>query len=122
SSAAVLSGQEVLFGWELQGAAERSVREVQTEQSCLLRCLFGNPFRPIVVDPACRTPTVTALATAAYEERSLPRGTLDPDRLAVLADALEDAGCTDEQLLAHLRVPSPHGRGCWVIDLLLGKE
>ena len=114
--------QVSLFGLSLQGAAGISVREVQTEQSCLLRCLFGNPFRAIVVDLACRTPTVTALAAAAYEERQLPAGTLDTQRLAVLADALEDAGCTDEQLLVHLRETSPHVRGCWVIDLLLGKE
>ena len=88
----------------------------------ILHDIFGNPFRPTALDPAWRTPTVTALATAAYEDRHLPAGTLDTQRLAVLADALEDAGCTDEQLLAHLREPSPHVRGCWVIDLLLGKE
>jgi len=88
----------------------------------LIREIVGNPFRPAALDPAWRTPTVTALATAAYEDRHLPAGTLDPNRLAVLADALEDAGCTDEQLLAHLRQSSPHVRGCWVIDLLLGKE
>jgi hypothetical protein len=65
---------------------------------------------------------VTALATAAYEERILPAGTFDPHRLAILADALEDTGCTNEQILGHLRGPGPHVRGCWVIDLILGKE
>jgi hypothetical protein len=88
----------------------------------LIREVLGNPFRHVVLESAWRTPTVTALATAAYEERSLPAGTFDPARLAVLSDALEDAGCTNEQILVHLREPSPHVRGCWVIDLLLGKE
>jgi hypothetical protein len=91
-------------------------------QMTLVRCLFGNPFLPISLDPASRTPAVVSLAQAAYDERILPAGTLDPDRLAVLSDALEEAGCTDEQILVHLREPSPHVRGCWVLDLLLEKE
>jgi hypothetical protein len=91
-------------------------------QVAFLHDIFGNPFRPITLDPAWRTPTVTALAQAAYEERHLPAGTLVPDRLAVLADALEDAGCDNTDILSHLRGPGPHVRGCWVIDLLLGKE
>jgi hypothetical protein len=66
--------------------------------------------------------TVWKLATTAYEERVLPSGTLDPARIAVLADALEDAGGGDAELLAHLRGPEPHVRGCWAIDLVLGKE
>ena len=49
-------------------------------------------------------------------------GLIDPARLAVLSDALEEAGCPDETLLAHLRSPGPHVRGCWVLDLVLGKE
>jgi len=65
---------------------------------------------------------VPKLATIAYEERVLPAGTLDPALLAVLADALEEAGCADAELLGHLRGPGPHVRGCWVVDLLLGKE
>jgi len=92
------------------------------QQACLLRDIIGNLFRPVSLDPAWRTPTVTDLAQAAYDERILPAGTRDPDRLAVLSDALEDAGCTDEQSLVHLREPSPHVRGCWVVDAILGKE
>ena len=65
--------------------------------------------------------TVVRLAQAAYEERRLPAGTLDSGRLAVLADALEEAGCSDEQALQHLRWSGAHYRGCFVVDLLLGK-
>jgi hypothetical protein len=92
-------------------------------QARLLHEIFSDPFRTVALNPTWRTPTVTALATAAYDNRILPTGTLDPDRLAILADALEEAGCTDEQVLSHLRGPSgPHVRGCWVLDLLLDKK
>jgi hypothetical protein len=73
-------------------------------------------------DASCVTPTVNRLAEAAYEERSLPEGTLDAARLAILADALEDAGCTDTDILGHLREPGPHVRGCWAVDRVLAKE
>jgi hypothetical protein len=71
-----------------------------------------------------RTSTVLAIAQAAYDER-LHDGTLDSERLAVLSDALEEAGCPDGEaspLLTHLRSPGPHVRGCWVLDLILGQE
>jgi hypothetical protein len=86
----------------------------------LLRDLFGVPFRPATLDPAWRTATVVSLAHAAYDDRQLPEGTLDPARLAVLADALEEAGA-DGPTLGHLRAPGPHVRGCFVIDLLLNR-
>jgi hypothetical protein len=92
---------------------------VDPSRARLLREVFGNPFRPAQINPAWRTPTVRALATAAYEERELPRGHLQAARLAVLSDALEEAGCTDGDLLAHLRSPGPHVRGCWPLDLIL---
>ena len=97
------------------------------DKECLPRCalirdIFGNPFRPSSLDCVSLTRTVTMLAQAAYEERTLPAGTLDPDRLAILADALEDAGCTDADILSHLRGPGPHVRGCFAIDLILGKK
>src|SRR5262249_40384407 len=79
-----------------------------------LRDIFGNPFRPVSLDSAWRTSTAVGLATAAYEERILPAGTLDRDRLAVLADALEGAGCDSADILSHLRGLGPHVRGCWV--------
>jgi hypothetical protein len=89
--------------------------------SDLIRETFGNPFRDVTFDAKWRTPDVTSLAEAAYEERSLPRGWLDNERLAVLADAVEEAGCADKRILSHLRARHAHVRGCWVLDLILGK-
>ncbi len=98
-------------------------REEQwNSQVGFIRCIIGNPFRPISNNPAWLTPTVTGLATAAYEHRILPSGHLDPARLAILADALEDTGCDDADLLGHLRDPGPHVRGCWPLDAVMGKE
>ena len=85
-----------------------------------MRDVVGNPFRPQTFDPALRNPTVLALAEAAYQERLLPSGELDPQRLAVLSDALEEVGAAAE-VVAHLRSPGPHVRGCWAVDLLLAK-
>jgi hypothetical protein len=81
----------------------------------LLREIAGNPLRPITLNPTWGTPTVTGLALAIDEEQRF-------EDLPVLADALEEAGCTDTEILTHLRGPGPHVRGCWVIDLLLGKQ
>jgi hypothetical protein len=95
----------------------------QPECQCfLMRDIFGNPFRPVSLNPAWLTPTVTTLASAAYEDRNLPSGELDAARLAILADALEEAECDNADILNHLRSPAPHVRGCWAVDLLLGKE
>jgi hypothetical protein len=91
----------------------------------ILRETFGNPFRPISLNPSWLTwndGTVRRLAEAIYGERSLPEGHLDVARLGVLADALEDAGCDDADILGHLRGPGVHVRGCHVIDLLTGRE
>jgi hypothetical protein len=88
----------------------------------LLREVFGNPFRPATLSTAWQTAEVVRLAQAAYDERELPAGTLDTTRLAVLADALEEAGCDQPDLLGHLRGPGPHVRGCWAVDLLQGKQ
>jgi hypothetical protein len=93
-----------------------------TVQAVLFRDIVRNPYSPVVVDPPWLTPTVTNLAAAAYDQRSLPSGELDPGRLGILADALEDAGCDNADILGHLRGPGPHVRGCWVVDLLLRKE
>jgi hypothetical protein len=90
-----------------------------------MRCIIANPFHPITISPSVLTwndGLVARLAQAAYEERHLPAGTLDNGRLAVLADALDEAGCTDADFLGHLRGPGPHVRGCWPLDLCLGKS
>ena len=84
-------------------------------QSDLLRDIFGNPFRRVALDPAWRSVTVASLAETIYAERAF-------DRLPILADALEDAGCTHADILEHCRGPGPHARGCWVVDLVLGRE
>jgi hypothetical protein len=105
------------------GRAGRAHRDqVGRRAASLLRCVVGNPFRPVFISSAWQSPQVVALAQAAYDGRELPAGTLDIARLAVLADALEEAGCDHSDLLRHLRGPGPHVRGCWAVDLLLGKE
>lgn len=81
----------------------------------LIHCIFDNPFHPVLIDPAWLTSTVTSLAQAIYTDRSF-------NRMPILADALEDAGCTSQDILDHCRQPGEHVRGCWVVDRLLGKE
>jgi hypothetical protein len=88
----------------------------------LMRDVFGNPFRLVAVEPGWRTQTVLALAQAASEVRVLPEGLLDTARLVILADALEEAGCDNSDLLLHLRSPGQHVRGCWGLDLILGRD
>jgi hypothetical protein len=80
-----------------------------------VRDIFGNPFRPVAVDPSWLTETVVALAEGIYQERAF-------DRMPILADALEDAGCDDADVLNHCRQPGEHVRGCWVVDLLTGRK
>jgi hypothetical protein len=91
-----------------------------------IRDIFGPlPFRAVTLNPswlAWNDGTIPRLAGMIYEGRELPSGHLDAAGLAVLADALEEAGCTSEDILAHLRGPGPHARGCWVLDLVLEKE
>jgi hypothetical protein len=111
------------LGFEERCRAGDAARGAELTAHCpLARDLFENPFRRVVLDPIWRTTSVTALAQAAYDHRTLPAGTLEPDRLAVLADALEEAGCTDPDILGHLRGPGPHVRGCHVIDQITGRE
>lgn len=157
----------------------RLSRERRARTANLLRDIISNPFRPVTLPssevpcPDCSpsepdencddcggsgtvrgpclwiTPTVLTLASAAYDNRELPSGRLDTGCLAQLSDALEEAGCTDQAILMHLRgwelcprceghvvVPpdrcscrtgwillrGPHVRGCWCLDSLLGKE
>ena len=82
----------------------------------ILRDIFGNPFRPLAFDPAWRTTDALLLARGIYEEKAF-------DRMPILADALQDAGCDSADILDHLRDPNAtHVRGCWALDLVLGKE
>jgi len=129
-----------------EGAMMNTSRMGEPVPAALLRCIVGNPFRQVALDPAWLTPTVTALAQAIYEgeqqacpmcrgsgklqdhacERchgsgKVPTG-LQAHLLPILADALEEAGCTAEDILAHCRSGGEHVRGCWVVDLILGKQ
>jgi hypothetical protein len=89
------------------------------EEANLLHCIFGPlPFHPVEILSswlAWSDGTVVKLAQSIYEDR-------DFDRLPILADALEEAGCHDSDILTHCRQPGEHVRGCWVVDLILGKE
>jgi hypothetical protein len=105
--------------------AAKLAAESDGHRALLAECFGPLPFRPVAISPAWLSWSgglVIRLAQDAYEERHLPAGTLDNERLAVLADALEEAGCTEETILGHLRGGGDHVRGCWVIDLLLGEE
>lgn len=91
----------------------------------LLREVFGNPFRPVAIAPAALSwqgGTVANVGQAAYDHRVMPSGLLDNDRLRILADALEEAGCQDPAILGHLRWGGEHVRGCHVLDAVVGKS
>jgi hypothetical protein len=107
-------------------AADKAARDIAAVLARVIRDIVGNPFRPPGPVPApvlaWNSGCVVKLATAIYEERALPGGTLDNGRLAVLADALEEAGLDNEEVLHHLREQGrDHYRGCWCLDLLLRK-
>jgi hypothetical protein len=87
---------------------------VSVRCACLCE-LFGNPFRPVAIAQSWLTPTAVNLGQAIYDDRAF-------DRMPILADALEDAGCTSQEMLAHCRGQGPHVRGCWVVDLILAKS
>jgi hypothetical protein len=92
--------------------------KLQTDRawhSQLIREIFGNPFRPVTLEPSWLTSTVVSLARQIYESR-------DFSAMPILADALQDAGCDNENILNHCRGGSGHVRGCFVVDLLLGKS
>jgi hypothetical protein len=125
--ASLATGDPRRLGWAVEEISRRQDREEVNRQArrqyriivcSLLREVFGNPFRPMAVDPrwlSWNGATVPRLAQDIYDDR-------DFDRLSVLADALEEAGCVSSEILAHCRAPGRHVRGCWVVDLLLGKS
>lgn len=100
--------------WSEDQTNEAARREEWARQAPLVRDIFGDPFRPVAVDPAWRSGPILALATAIYEER-------DFARLPELADALASVGCSDSAILTHCRSNCDHVRGCWVLDGLLGR-
>jgi hypothetical protein len=111
----VIAAESHQMGEIYQTATSKAAVEAEYgAQIEILTDIFGNPFRPVAVDPAWLTSTVVALARGIYEERAF-------DRMPILADALQDAGCDNEDVLDHCRGPGPHVRGCWVVDMLLGK-
>jgi hypothetical protein len=133
ATAAALAAAEILngrgggdIGPGLAERRESLQRAEHANQADLLRDIVGNPFGP--ASPIAEgvlgwsDGLVVKLAEAAYQHRSLPSGHLDPDRLAVLADALTDAGCNDDRLLGHLRSEGPHVRGCVGLDAVLGRD
>jgi|SRR5579883_1668556 len=93
-----------------------AVKEERRYQASLLRDIFGNPFCPMTFSHSWRTDTAVALASQMYDSR-------DFSAMPILADALQDAGCDNDDILTHCRDPKqPHVRGCWVVDLILDKE
>jgi hypothetical protein len=91
-------------------AVERAIQLV------LLRDIFGNTFRPVTFADEWRTDTAVSLARTMYESR-------DFSAMPILADALQDAGCDSDEVLNHCRdTNNTHVRGCWVVDLVLGKQ
>jgi hypothetical protein len=122
-AAASLSGEDILITAMLAADAAAYSTENQTEtdrhaeeaiQTHLMRDISGNPFRPVTLLPEWRTSTVVSLAQGIYSDRAF-------DRMPILADALQDSGCSNEDILTHCRGAGPHTRGCWCLDLVLGK-
>jgi hypothetical protein len=108
----------VFFAADVCCPGRGALEAVSTEepmQCHLLRCIIGNPFRPVALNSGWLTPRVVALAQAIYTDGGF-------DRMPELADALEHAGCDNADILSHCRGTGPHVRGCWAVDLVLGKE
>jgi hypothetical protein len=109
------------FEWALRNCGNQpawkpeAMQPEMCQEVAILREIFGNPFRPVAFSPDWRTDTALALARQMYDSR-------DFSAMPILADALQDAGCDSDNILDHCRGPGPHVRGCWVVDLVLGKE
>ncbi len=103
---------------EIQRLVAQGLIAADRQPPCrvLLQDLFGpRPFRPVTINPIWLTPNIVALAQTIYDNRAF-------ERLPELADALANVGCDHEDIVRHLRSEGPHVRGCWVVDLVLGKE
>jgi hypothetical protein len=101
--------------WVKAGTPEAISEPEESEQCGVVREIFGNPFRQIAIASPWRTSTVVSVARSIYNDRAF-------DRLPILADALEDAGCADEDVLGHLRGVGAHILECWALDLLLSRK
>jgi hypothetical protein len=99
----------------LLGMRRAAPRNSFFQPTSMIRDIFGNPFRPMSLYPAWLTPETRLLAEAIYEERTF-------EQMPIVGDALESVGCNSADILSHCRQPGVHWRGCFVIDLLLGKE
>jgi hypothetical protein len=116
------SAEATACGLHQAGAAlQEGMAAIQRRQAALLRDIVGGPAGPAVLIPAWRTPDVIDLARGIVEGRSLPEGELPTARLAVLGDALEEAGCGDKRVLEHCRGGGAHVLGCWVLDAALAR-
>jgi hypothetical protein len=110
------SNAACVFGTLSQPEFDAGYAEEERKQLPIARDIFGNPFRPVTFDPAWLTGTAVALAKTMYDAR-------DFAAMPILADALEEAGCDVPDVLSHCRDPKGvHVRGCWVVDLVLGKS
>jgi len=115
-SAASASAIAIKLLAKSDGRAGRPTAKKERASQCdLLRDIFCNPFHPVTADPSWLTPTIITLAQTIYSERTF-------DRLPAVAAALEAAGCADQNILTHCRNDRVHVRGCWVLDLVLGKK
>lgn len=112
ASAAAYAATTRAFVAEDDPGSQAARSTLVAQQCVLLRDLVGNPFAPVALAPACRTPAVLGVARTIHEDR-------DYSLLPLLADALEEAGCTIFSVLHHCRQEPVHVRGCWVIDALL---
>jgi hypothetical protein len=101
--------------WSKVGTPDAVNEPEKRSQAQLVREIFGNPFRPVPFSSSWRNDTALALARQMYESREY-------SAMPILADALQDAGRDNEDILDHCRGPGPRVRGCWVVDLVLGKE
>jgi hypothetical protein len=113
---------DAIFVESLAKVGTAAVKEAQAVRAAhlkvqvsALRDIFGNPFCPVSVKPSWLTSDVVSLAKAIYDERAF-------DRMPIIGDALEEAGCDNADMLNHCRQPGVHVRGCWVVDLVLGKD
>jgi hypothetical protein len=122
TSVSIARAASILSEWSTYGAsgATNEVMKVVAQHASQIPALsmthdiFGNPFRTVSFDPAWRTSTAVALAKQMYESR-------DFGAMPILADALQDAGCDNDDILDHCRSEGTHVRGCWVVDLVLGQ-